>query len=260
LTRNPTSDIWSSVKAFRVWHLLAMQDIRQRYRRSVLGPFWITLSTLVSIIALALVYTRIFKIPAEQYLPFLTLGVVVWGLLSSLLLEACSVFITAESIIKQVSLPFGVHVARMVWRNFIVFFHNLTVGVLILVYMRTPVTVGIVTVPFALALIALAGTAAGYLLGAVCTRFRDIPQVLNSVIQVLFYVTPVIWTPAMLKGHEEFLILNPLYHYLEIVRAPLLGEPVPVGSWATTLACTAVLILSAHLFLRRYRHRIAFWL
>lgn len=237
-----------------------MQDIRQRYRRSTLGPVWITLSTLVSIVALAIVYTNIFKIPAEQYLPFLTLGVVVWGLLSTLVLEACGVFISAESIIKQVNLPFGVHVARMVWRNFIVFFHNFFVAILILIYMGTPIKAGMLTVPLALVLVAVTGAAAGYLLGAICTRFRDIPQLLTSLMTVLFYVTPVIWTPSMLKGHEELMNFNPMFHYLEIVRAPLLGDPVPEVSWAVALGFTAALILSAHLFLKRYRNRIAFWL
>lgn len=237
-----------------------MQDIRQRYRRSVLGPFWITLSTLISIGALALVYTKIFNIPAEQYLPFLTLGVVVWTFISSLIMESCTIFINAESIIKQVNLPFGVHVARMVWRNVIVFFHNLAVGILVLVLMRTPFTANVLLFPVALVIVSVAGVAIGYLMGALCTRFRDIPQIVNSLVQVLFYVTPVIWAPSMVKGHEELLNFNPLYHYLEIMRAPLLGQSAGATSWLAATGFTAVLALMAHLFLKRYRHRIAYWL
>jgi ABC-type polysaccharide/polyol phosphate export permease len=253
-------DIRSTIGAYRVWHLLALQDIRQRYRRSVLGPFWITLSTMISIAALGLVYTRIFKMPTEQYLPFLTLGIVMWTLISSLVVEACSVFIAAESIIKQVNLPFGVHVARMVWRNVIIFFHNLFVAAIVLIFMSSPVSWHLLLLPLALAITAVAGVTLGYLLGALCTRFRDVPLIVNSLMQVLFYVTPVIWTPAMLKGHESLLYFNPAYHYLEILRAPLLGTSGPISSWIVAAGTTIALGLIAHLFLSRFRHRIAYWL
>lgn len=257
---SPIGDIRATIASYRIWHLLAVQDIRQRYRRSVLGPLWITLSTLISIGALALVYTKIFNIPAAQYLPFLTLGVVVWTLLSSLIIDSCTIFIAAESIIKQVNLPFGVHVARMVWRNVIVFFHNLAAGLVVLLLMRTPFTLDLLLFPIALAIVSVAGVAIGYLMGALCTRFRDIPQIVNSLVQVLFYVTPVIWAPSMLKGHEELLNFNPLYHFLQIMRAPLLGQDAGTISWLAATGFTLALVVAAHLFLRRYRQRIAYWL
>jgi ABC-type polysaccharide/polyol phosphate export permease len=81
-----------------------------------------------------------------------------------------------------------------------------------------------------------------------------------NLVQVLFYVTPVIWVPTMVQGNEELLNFNPLYHFVQIMRAPLLGEHVGAGSWAAAAGFTAVIAVAAHLFLRRYRHRIAYWL
>lgn len=254
------ADAVQTAQSWRIWNLLALQDIRQRYRRSLLGPFWLTLSAIVSIGALALVYTKIFKIPAEQYLPFLSVGFIFWIFLSSLITESCGVFIQSESVIKQISLPFGVHVMRMVWRNTLVLAHNSVVLVLVLAFMGlNPGPAGLLVVP-ALALALVAGLALGYLLGTLSARFRDIPPIVGSLMQVLFYVTPVIWTPDLLKGHPGLLLWNPVHHFLEILRAPLLGKAVPAESWAIALGMTAVLLAVAVPFFARFRRRIAFWL
>jgi ABC-type polysaccharide/polyol phosphate export permease len=254
------SDVRQTVISYRIWHLLAMQDIRQRYRRSTLGPFWITLSTMISIIALSIVYTKIFKMPTEEYLPFLAIGLVFWTFISSLIVESCSVFITAEGIIKQVNLPFGIHVVRMVWRNIIVLGHNLVVAIVVMIYAKISLTLSVLLIFPALVLVAITGVAIGYLMGALCTRFRDVPQVVSSLIQVLFYVTPVIWKPQLLVGHEELLYFNPTYHFLEILRAPLLGQNASLLSWVVSFGMAIVTSLIAIIFISRYRQRIAYWL
>lgn len=253
-------DLFGAIAAYRIWHLLAMQDIRQRYRRSVLGPFWITLSTLVSIAALGLVYSKIFKIPPEGYLPFLTIGIVGWTFISTMVMESCGAFTTAESIIKQVNLPFGLYVLRIVWRNFIILAHLAVVVAVVLLVMRIPLTWYVLLLPMGLAIVAAASIAAGYLLGGLCTRFRDVAQIITSLMQVIFYVTPVIWQPTLLKGHEEIMLLNPFFHFLEIIRSPLLGNPGAPISWIMSIAITILLWIGAILFIARYRKRIAFWL
>jgi len=254
------SDIREAVMAYRIWNLLAFQDIRQRYRRSVLGPFWITLSTLISIAALGLVYSKLLKEPAAEYLPFLSVGIVCWTFISSIVVESCGAFTSAEHIIKQVRLPFGLYVLRIVWRNFIIFGHLAVVVVLVMIYMQVPVTWRLLLLPLSLALVAAAGVAAGYLLGGLCTRFRDVPQIVASLVQVVFYVTPVIWRPTLLKGHEEIMLMNPFYHFIEIMRGPVLGQDVAPISWALSIGMTLALWLGAILFMGRYRARIAYWL
>lgn len=253
-------DLFGAISSYRIWHLLAMQDIRQRYRRSVLGPFWITLSTLISIAALGVVYSKIFKIPTAEYLPFLTVGIVGWTFISTMVMESCAAFTSAEAIIKQVNLPFGLYVLRIVWRNFIILAHLAVVVVLVLISMRIPLTWYLLLLPASLAIVAAASIAAGYLLGGLCTRFRDVAQIISSLIQVVFYVTPVIWQPALLKGHEEIMLVNPFYHFLEILRGPVLGKAVDPISWAVSIGLSILLWIGAVLFIARYRKRIAFWL
>lgn len=254
------ADVADAAHGYRIWHLLAMQDIRQRYRRSTLGPIWITLSTLISIFALSIVYTKIFKMQTAEYLPFLAAGIVLWTFMSSIITESCNVFIHAESMIKQVNLPFGIYVGRMVWRNMIILAHNLVVVAAVLAYAGIWPGLNVLLFIPALVLVTVAGTGIGYLMGGLCTRFRDVPQIVLSLMQVLFYVTPVIWQPVLLKGHEELLLANPAYHYLEILRQPILGHAPAASAWLAAIALTAAICGAAMLFLVKYRRRLAFWL
>ena len=252
-------DVTGAMASFRIWLLLAHTDVKQRYRRSTLGPFWVTLSAVVSIIALALVYTQIFNVPTEQYLVFLTTGFISWLFLSSLVTESCSVFIGAESIIRQVNLPLGIHVFRMVWRNLITLGHNLVVVALVLLYMKVDVTWTTLSFIPAVALTGLGAVALGYLLGGLCTRYRDIPPIIASLMQVMFYVTPVIWPPKLLAGNEHLLTFNPFYYFLELMRAPLMGEAPSMHIWSVSVTLVIALALAATLFTARYRWRIAYW-
>lgn len=253
-------DLAATLSSYRIWALLAHTDVKQRYRRSVLGPFWISLSAIVSIVALALVYTQIFKVPTSEYLVFLTTGFIAWLYLASLVTEACAVFINAEGIIRQVNLPLGIHVMRMVWRGVITLAHNMVIVVIVLLYMGVGLSWTTLLFFPALALTAVGAIALGYLLGGLCTRYRDIPPIVGSLVQVMFYVTPVIWPPKLLKGNEHLLILNPFYYFLELMRAPLMGE-VPVASlWLTATAMVLVVCIVAVAFMARYRWRVAYWI
>lgn len=254
------SDFARTVEQYRVWHLLAMQDIRQRYRRSVIGPFWLTLSTFISISALAVVYAKIFKISINDYLPYLSVGFIFWTFISGCLLESCGVFIQAESIIKQINLPFGVHVMRMVWRNIITLAHHSLVLVAVFLYCDQKITWSLIFFPFALGLVIFTSIFLGYIFGGLCARFRDVAQVISSIVQIVFYITPVIWKPSLLQGHEYLLIFNPFFHYLQIMRISTMGGEDLYHSWLVSVVMTLILGFASYLFMRKYRKRIAYWL
>lgn len=253
-------DLRETFASYRIWALLAHTDVKQRYRRSVLGPFWITLSAIVSIFALALVYTQIFKVPTSEYLVFLTAGFIAWLYLASLVTEACGVFIGAEGIIRQVNLPLGIHVLRLVWRSLITLAHNMVVVALVLLYMGVGFSWTTLLFFPALLLTVIGAIALGYLLGGLCTRYRDIPPIVGSLIQVMFYVTPVIWPPKLLKGHEHLLVFNPFYYFLELMRAPLMSEVPAADLWIVASGMVALLCAAAAFFMARYRWRVAYWI
>src|SRR5262245_55985878 len=117
---SPIRDLYEGIVAWPMWSTVGWNDIRQRYRRSVLGPFWITLSMAVLVGSLALIYSQVFRMDLKEYLPFLCLGFIIWGFIASAATESCTAFIESESLIKQIKIPFSVYVQRVVWRNFVV--------------------------------------------------------------------------------------------------------------------------------------------
>ncbi|MBC7438285.1 MAG: ABC transporter permease [Bdellovibrionales bacterium] len=254
------ADMVGGIAMVAVWGILGWQDIRQRYRRSVLGPFWLTISTAIMVGALGFVYSGLFKQPLGEYLPYIGVGMIVWALISSIANESCSVFPMAEGMIKQIRLPLTVHVCRMVWRNIVIFGHNAIILVVIYAFYGKGLHVDLLTIPFAVLLLALNGVWVGVLLGIFCTRFRDIAQIVANMIQLLFFVTPIMWSPAVLGERAWIATYNPVYHYIELIRSPILGHPFPAVSWAVTFCITALGLLIALAALTRYRHRVAYWL
>lgn len=256
------SDIARSIGQLPLVGLLGWQDVKQRYRRSLLGPFWLTISMGVMIGTIFMVFGQIFDVPMQEFLPFLAVGLILWALLSSVLSEACTAFIGAENIIKQLPLPLFMHVLRMVWRNLLIFAHNLVIVPLLFLLLGKGLDwTALLALP-GLVLLLLNLTWVALVLGVLCTRYRDLAQMVGSVLQVLFYLTPVMWMPGLLPERAGLFLLslNPFYHWFETVRGPLLGHVPSTTSW---LVCAGMVLagwLVALLFFGRHRSRIAYWL
>ena len=252
-------DIVEGARAIHLWGLLGWQDVRQRYRRSTLGPFWLTISMGALVGGLGFLYAGLFKIGIADYLPFIAVGFIVWGLVSSLLTDGCAAFISAESIIKQVALPLSIHVYRVLWRNFIILAHNAIIYVIVaLLFSVQPGWVGFLALP-GLVLLGLNGVWVGLLLGLVSARFRDVPQIVASVVQIAFFLTPIIWKPELLPERALLLDLNPFFHFVEVVRAPLLGQVPGLTSWLAALGVTLGGWLVTLAMYRRFHWRIPYW-
>jgi homopolymeric O-antigen transport system permease protein len=252
-------DIVQGVGSTHVWPMLAWQEIRQRYRRSFLGPFWLTISTGALIAGMGPLYAMLFGWDFAQYVPYLAVSYVIWLFLSSLINDSCMAFISAEGLIKQIRMPLSTHVMRTVWRNLLVFFHNALIIVLTLVFYPPPFGWHMLLLPAAVFLVALNGVWMGLLLGMLCARFRDIPQIVQSVVQIAFFLTPVVWRSESLGRHAYTTNWNPLNHLLEIVRAPLIGHPEPLLSWMVVGVQTVLGTAVAVALFARYRARIAYW-
>ena len=241
---------------------LGWQDVKQRYRRSKLGPFWLTISMAVLIGTIGLVFGSIFKAPMSEFLPFLALGIILWTFVASVINEGCTEFVNAESVIKQLPLPWFLHSLRVIWRNAIILAHNLVIlPVLFLLFLKPVGWVSLLAIPgFALATLSLAWMA--LLVGIVCTRYRDLAQIVASVLQIAFYLTPIIWMPSLLSGRASTLFLNtnPFYHLLEVVRTPILGSAPSLLSWGVCLAMAVVGWTFTIFMFGRYRDRMSYWL
>ena len=253
-------DLREALANWPLWGMLGWQDIRQRYRRSTLGPFWLTLSMGVMVGSIGVVYAVLFKQELSDYLPFVALGFILWGFLSGIMIDGCAVFVTSDTIIKQTRLPLSLHVLRVVWRQTIIFGHNFVIFIVVVIAFR--VRLGWEVFLFVPAILIWLANAVwvSLMLGLVSARYRDIPPIINSVIQLAFLVTPIIWKAQLMEERAIFVIANPVYHFIEIVRQPLLGAAPEPLSWYVALGVTVLGSLATFELFRRYRWRVAYWL
>jgi ABC-type polysaccharide/polyol phosphate export permease len=174
--------------------------------------------------------------------------------------ESTQLFIAAQRYIKQIRLPISLFVFRLLARNLIILAHNFVVYIVVALCVGlNPGWVALLAIP-------------GLLLGTICmfwisllfgmmgARFRDFPQIVTSLIQVVFYITPILWEPGQL-GQKRFLLVdfNPVYYFIEIVRAPLMGHMPPMGFWKVTFLITLGITAIVFPLFRRFRGRIAYW-
>ncbi|RVT98672.1 ABC transporter permease [Rhodovarius crocodyli] len=250
------------LEGFARWRLawaLARGDIMHRYRGSVLGPLWMTVSTAVMLMALGFLYAKLFRLPVVEYLPWLAASLIVWNMLAQITAEACTTLTSVEGILRQMPLPYSVQALRAVLRGALMAAHNLPLILLVfLVFGITPGWGTLAAVP-GLALLAVDAFWASLLLGMVCARFRDIPPIVASVMQLAFFVTPVMWKPELVRGWAAWLPLNPFFAVMETIRGPLVGTGASATVWASALLYSLLLWAVAQAFFTRFRGRVAFW-
>jgi lipopolysaccharide transport system permease protein len=215
----------------------------------------------VQIAAIGIVFGIIFKVPLHDYLPFIASSIVLWGFISSVLVEGCLSFIYAENIIKQVWLPMRVHVFRVLWKQIVILGHNVVIVPFAFLAVGHAFTwnsllffPGLIVVVLNLAWLAS-------LLGIVSSRYRDMPQVVTSVMAIMYFVTPVMWQPSSIPSDTAHILLglNPLYHMLQIIRLPLLGQTPTLENWSLAITFALVGWIGLWTVTKRFQDKIADW-
>lgn len=254
-------DIRKGILAQRAWRAFALNDVTQRHRRALLGRFWIVATMGITVAAVGSVYAGVMQVPAANYVPFIAAGLVVWHLISSILAESCSTFIGSEGMIKALPVPKTFFVARLIWRNLIIFLINLSVVAVSLAVFTPDRYDGLLFAPIGLLLVLANLCWITVLLGSLAARFRDIAPLTGSAVQVLFLLTPIIYLPGQLASSLSWITyVNPLASLVAVLRDPLLGQwPAP----AAILISTAMAVIGSFVGLvvfARTRPLIAVWL
>jgi ABC-2 type transport system permease protein len=265
--RRAVDDLVDGWRLKQLWGHLGWQDIRQRYRRSVLGPIWISISMAVTAVALGILYAGLFGNDLSEQLPYILVGFIIWGFISGCISEGSEVFVANEGLIKHLPSPISVHVYRLVWRQTLFFLHNLVVYAVMLVVFPQPLDWSFLLVIPAVVLLALNGAWAALLIGIVTTRFRDLLPITQSLVQLLFFMTPIVWIYEDLLNSENESIaararlaeLNPLLHFVEILRRPMLGLSVEWRHWVVVLVIGVLGWAATLVVMRNYRARVSYW-
>lgn len=256
-------DILTGLGKWRIWLMLSYQDVKLRYRRSILGPFWLTISMAITVYSMGFLYAHLFRMDMQNYYPFLVAGMLSWSLISTLILEYTDGLVAADGFIKQIKLPYTLYIHRIACRNLIIFFHNMLVMLPIILIFHETVKINYDTLLLlpGLAVIYLNALSYGLIFAMIGARYRDISQIIKSLVQVVFFVTPVMWGPTTLGEKHRYLIdLNPFYAYIELIRAPLLGKLPTLTNVAVVLLCTLLGVWMSLKLFTHYRSRIVYWL
>lgn len=254
-------DLVDGARAWPLWTLLGTNDIRLRYKRSRFGQFWITLSMGVFIGGIGLVYSSLFSQPVQDYIPYLAVNITVWTLISGAISESTTIFPQSSVFLRQEAVPKTVFILRLIVRHLLIFAHNLAiVPVAFLLFLYPPSILIAVALPGLLMLL-LVLFLATLMIGLLSTRYRDLPQIIQNGLQLLFFVTPVMWRADQITGgRQAFLGLNPFASFMAVVAEPILGRVPPLQAYVVTgTALITLACLTLPLF-ARCRARLVYWL
>ena len=257
-------DLKSGLDYHKVWIHLSLQDIKQRYRRSVIGPLWITISNAIMITMLSLLYGTLFGQPLALYAPYLASGILVWAFISMTINESTSLFLDNRNIMQQVNFPLSFYVYRLISRNIIVFAHNFLIMPIIYYFFELSLSLvdviffllGITILSFILFFICLCSA-------ILCARFRDIQPLITNVVQAVFFVSPIMWLPVVLEDRGVatwLLFLNPVYYILDLVRSPMLGQNPAVESIILSCSFMVLLFLVTFFLLAKTKSKVVYWI
>lgn len=253
-------DLIGGLRSWRICHVLGLGPLRQRYARSLLGQFWIVVSTAITVTAFGLVWALLWNVPVQQYLPYIAASHIVWMFINSTILEAVGAFPAHGRYFLTHEAPLSTVVYGAVYRNFVLLLHNLPIALATLVIFRVRVGWDLFLVLPALALAVIFLVMSAYAVALICTRFRDVAQIVGNAMQILFFVTPVMWQPELLPAKHHWLVdFNPFAGMLSLVRDPLLGRAVRAESWVSVGVSACVLLLVVPVFVGLWRRRIVFW-
>lgn len=244
-----------------IWFTLASQDIKLRYKRSMLGPLWITLSMGITIYTMGFLYGNLFNVDLAKYFPYLASGLICWTFISVLIIESGEIFIHSEAYIRNQEIFVSLFIMRMIFRNLLVFAHNLLTFIPMILIFKPTIGLKTLLIFPGLFIISLNVFFLGTVLAIISTRYRDFSQIVKSLVQVVFFLTPVMWMPSALSAKNQWIVqYNPFNQFLNLIRAPLLNESMSAIGLMMVSVSTVIGFALYCLLLKKYKHRIVFWL
>lgn len=255
-----TDDFVSIFRQWRIWFLMAHQDIALRYQRSIIGPFWISLSLGALVLGIGYLYAEIFQTDWAAYCFFLASGLIAWTFISGVISDGCAIVMSEAHHLRSVKLPLTTLSARVVYRNLIILAHNLVVGVIVVYVTGHTLTLNLFWMIPGLLILSIFGLAVGLILAPFCARYRDLPELVRNAVLMLFFLTPILWPESEAGRRTMFVEGNPFNSLVNLIRDPLMGEAIPSRDWLIAIGVSALLMLIALPSLSYARERVLNWL
>ena len=250
----------SFVKNFRYWNFLALNEIRQKYRRSTLGTLWVSLSTAITILGIGPIYSVLFKTDLSDYFVLVSISLITWNFISSIIGESCGVFVANSAMIKDTSLPVETYCYVVIWRNLLLLFQNLIILYIIFnlfsfsLFPNYRLFIVIAVLGFVLCNL-------GMLLSIACTRFRDLSQIVDALMKLLFFMTPILWIVKGTKLENSVLVkFNIFYYMVDLLRNAFVSNTMSFKHLGFMVILGIISGIVNFMVFNKYRNRIVYWL
>lgn len=260
---NPFAASWRdwdrALRLYPLWTSLAMEDLRDRYRRTFLGLLWIVFSFALFVLVKILIFGQLTTVSTAEFGIFVTLGFGLWSYINSAVIDGCTAYMHARPWILGTATPYPVFLLQAAYRNWLIFGLILLVMAAALYWKTSHWTLTMLWALPGLAMYLVTSIWLVTVLAPLCARYRDLYHAIQTGLRLIFFATPILWIPAASGRLALIALWNPLSHFVAIVRDPLMYDRIPVTSWLVVLVINAVGIISAVALYALTRRRIAHW-
>ena len=251
-------------KYFPKWDLalsLALQDIRDRFARTVLGPFWIVISNAMLVVGITIVFGALFKTDVADFVVYVALGIALWTFISTIMTGASSYLESGKNILFTYNLPWSMQITRKVFVEAIILGIHLLIAIPVILITQSDLgLISLVILPGVL-LNLIFGYGLALIIASFGVRYSDLSHALESVMLFLFLFTPVFWLESALGPTRSiFIHYNPLFHFLEIVRAPILDQAIPIDSFVIAFVLAALTLCVGIFVYNKRKGQIGMWM
>lgn len=237
----------------------AWTDLLSRYRRTILGPLWMSITLGFGSTGLGILWSQIWNMPPHEIIPTTTFGFLIWMFISGCINESTNVFTDSGDIIKSLKVPIIFFPMVALFRQFFNFVHAWPI-IIIVMMIYPPETIKNLWLFFPSLMLCLVNIfLVMIVIGVICVRYRDVPPLINAIMPMLFFLSPVLFKASQIEGISWIILINPLTHYIFLLRTPLEGSLI-MPSTLIIVAAHTLLLISACIYLLRYKsNRIVFW-
>lgn len=255
-------DIVAGFGRRRLWIRLAVLELKSRFQGAFLGVFWILLTLMLKVGMLSLVYAMVLDKDIKEYVMFLALGVLTWNFISAVIINSGMIFTKAGNFLQQMRLPHSIFVFQSLYKEtlILILYQFFAIPLVIIIKGFEFVTLYWLWAIVGYVLIILNGFFASMWLGWLAVRYRDVQPFLNSLVMILFLITPVLWPPPEKFADSLYFQLNPFYHLLELIRAPILNQEIPYISIMVACGLLFASMAICGLLYNRVKDKMVLWL
>jgi ABC-type polysaccharide/polyol phosphate export permease len=251
----------SITEILRLGWAMGSHDFRLLGVGTKMGRLWPTIGLALRIVMVGLIFALLFGLPSSDYIPWLATGWAIWGMMGSIITDTSNTYNQSRGLMLAINIPRESFVVKVIVREALLLVQNsiLVLGVALLFQLEVGFEVLLIVPGLFLSAIFFYGL--GMILGPIVARSRDLGPLISSVIGVMFFVLPIMWKPESIESELAHLILglNPLYHYLQIVRLPLLGEVPTNLNYLLAAVGAIVFLIAGNLVMKITRNKIIYW-